>query len=185
MIRSDWHSHSAPQHGSHSSSLSALRVASALGRVHRGRYVDGDGHFRSVLCCSTAVFPRSVWPLRWSAYTAGATWTARAEARVQRWRVREPRKINSGKRIARFSWFRVAICASTANPLAAEELSTREPSGQLKRGKNQLKIARFGQRLRNELSVGPKRALRSMSELGWVPPQEMVFSRGEKLGWEC
>jgi len=130
MIRSDWHSHSAPQHGSHSSSLSALRVASALGRVHRGCYVDGDGHFHSVLCCSTAVFPRSVWPLRWSAYTAGATWTARAEARVQRWRVREPRKINSGKRIARFFWFRVAICASTVNPLAAKkELSAREPSG--------------------------------------------------------
>ena len=144
-------------------------------------------------CCSMArivIFPRSVRPLRLSAYTAGATWTARAEARVQRWRVREPRKMHSGKRTARFFWCRVAICASTVNPLAAEELSTREPSGQLKRGKNQLKIARFAQRLRNKLSVGPKRALRSISELARVPPQERVFPRGrfrrrEKCGGMC
>jgi hypothetical protein len=64
-------------------------------------------------------------------------------------------------------------------------LFTRKPGGQLRRVKNHLKIARFGQRLRNELSVGLKRALRSISELGWVPPQERVFPRGKKWGWKC
>jgi len=49
----------------------------------------------------------------------------------------------------------------TVDPSAAKkELFTRKPGGQPRRGKNHLKIARCGQRLRNELSVGPKRALR-------------------------
>ena len=65
---------------------------------------------------------------------------------------------------------------------AKKELFARKPGGQPRSGKNQLKIARFGQRLRNELSVGLKQALRSISELGWVPPQERVFFEGREMG---
>ena len=51
-------------------------------------------------------------------------------------------------------------------------------------GVNHLKIPRFGQSLRNDLSVRPKRALRSISELGWVPPQTRVFLRGRGTSLE-